>query len=237
MQQLLQQEAQQFNLSLSKSQLDAFDRYTEELIAWNEKINLTTIIEPKEIVIKHFLDSLSVYPIISTLAPNFSLIDIGTGAGFPGIPLKIVLPDIQLTLLEATGKKTKFLQHLVETLALSKVLILTGRAEEVGHQVEHRQQYQVAVARAVSKLAVLVEYALPLVKVGGLVIAQKGQNPADEVKASATALHILGGKIREVIPVDVPGLEASRHLVVIQKMKPTPRQYPRRSGLPAKEPL
>jgi 16S rRNA (guanine527-N7)-methyltransferase len=148
-----------------------------------------------------------------------------------------VLPDIRLTLLEATGKKTKFLQHLVETLALSKVLVVTGRAEEVGHQVEHRQQYQVAVARAVSKLAVLVEYALPLVKLGGLVIAQKGQDPADEVKASATALHILGGKIKEVIPVDIPGLDASRHLVVIQKIKPTPKQYPRRSGMPAKEPL
>lgn len=238
MQQLLRQGAQQFNLSLSESQLHAFSQYAQELVAWNQKVNLTRIIEPEEIAVKHFLDSLSLYPVLSRLIPNLSsLIDVGTGAGFPGLPLKIVLPDLQLTLVEATGKKTKFLEHLVNLLALSNVLVLTARAEEVGRQPQHREQYQVAVARAVSKLAVLVEYTLPLVKVGGFVIAQKGQDPREEIDDSAKALKILGGSIKQVVPVDVPGLDAARHLVVIQKTKPTPKQYPRRPGLPAKEPL
>lgn len=237
MDQLLRQGAQQFNLSLSEAQLHAFSRYVQELISWNQKINLTRIIEPEEIAIKHFLDSLSVYPLLSHLAPTFSLIDVGSGAGFPGLPLKLALPDIQLTLVEATGKKTRFLQHLIAVLSLSKVLVVTARAEEVGRRTEHREQYQVAVARAVSKLAVLVEYTLPLVKVGGLVIAQKGQEPTAELEASAKALQILGGSIKQVVSAAVPGLEAARHLVVIEKTKSTPKQYPRRPGTPLKEPL
>jgi len=229
--------AQQFNLALSEAQQQAFDTYRHELIVWNEKVNLTRIIAPEEITVKHFLDSLSIYPLLSDLPPDFSLIDVGTGAGFPGLPLKIVLPGIRLALLESTRKKTVFLQHIVGTLKLTDATVVTARAEEAGRQPAHRQQYDVAVARAVAALPTLAEYTLPLVKVGGMVVVQKGQNPAEEVKSASNALGILGGKIEQVLPVDVPGLDAERHLILIRKRKPTPKQYPRRPGLPAKKPI
>lgn len=229
--------AQQFNLALTEAQLNAFARYSQELIAWNQRVNLTSIVEPSEIVVKHFLDSLSVYQVLPGLPLSLSLVDVGSGAGFPGLPLKIALPELRLTLLESTGKKTAFLQHLIQVLNLTGVTILTARAEEAGRQPAQRERYDVAVARAVAPLPVLAEYTLPLVKRGGLVIVQKGQHPADELKAAANALGILGGKISQVLPVTVPGLEAERHLVVIQKNKSTPPQYPRRPGLPAKKPI
>lgn len=229
--------AQQFNFSLTKAQLDAFECYRQELIAWNERVNLTGILDPEEIVVKHFLDSLSVHLVLPDRPSTLSLIDVGSGAGFPGLPLKIALPGLRLTLLEATGKKTLFLQHIVETLKLTGVTIVTARAEEAGRRPEHRERYDVAVARAVAPLPVLAEYTLPLVKVGGRVILQKGQHPADEVKLAANALGILGGRINQILPVTVPGLAAERHLVVIQKNKPAPPQYPRRPGLPAKKPI
>jgi 16S rRNA (guanine527-N7)-methyltransferase len=237
MYQLLRRGAQQFDLTLTEAQLSAFARYSRELIAWNRRVNLTRIIEPEEITVKHFLDSLSVYQALPDLTPPVSMIDVGSGAGFPGLPLKIVLPDLRLTLLESTAKKTAFLRHLVDTLHLSNVIVLTARAEEAGRQLEHREQYDLAVARAVSGLPVLAEYTLPLVKPGGMVIVQKGQHPAEEIKAAARALEILGGQIKQILPVAVPGLEAVRHLVVIQKTGPSPKQYPRRAGRPAKKPL
>lgn len=235
--QTLQRGTQQFNLFLTEAQLSAFERYRQELMAWNERVNLTGILDPEEIVVKHFLDSLSVYLALPDRPSTLSLIDVGSGAGFPGLPLKIARPDLRLTLLEATGKKTVFLQHIVETLKLTGVTIVTARAEEAGRRPEHRERYDVAVARAVAPLPVLAEYTLPLVKVGGRVILQKGQHPADEVKQATNALGILGGRINRVLPVTVPGLAAERHLVVIQKNKPTPPQYPRRPGLPAKKPI
>lgn len=226
-----------FGLSLTEAQLATFERYLQELIAWNERVNLTSITEPDEIITKHFLDSLSVYLALQDLPPTVSLIDVGSGAGFPGLPLKIALPQLRLTLLEATGKKTAFLQHLLQSFNLTAVPVVTARAEEAGQQPKHRERYEVAVARAVAGLPVLVEYMLPLVKVGGRVIVQKGQDPTDEVQQAARALRILGGKVQRIMPVTVPDLAAQRHLVIIQKMKTTPKQYPRRSGLPAKTPL
>jgi 16S rRNA (guanine527-N7)-methyltransferase len=237
MNQILRDGAQQFNLSLTESQLNAFDRYSQELIAWNERVNLTSIVEPEEIVTKHFLDSLSVYQVLQTLPPTLSLIDVGSGAGFPGLPLKIALPRLRLTLLESTGKKTAFLQHIIQVLNLAGVAILTARAEEAGRRRDQRECYNVAVARAVAPLPVLAEYTLPLVKVGGLVVVQKGQHPAEEIKEVANALGILGGKVSRVLPVLVPGLAAERHLLVIQKNKATPPQYPRRPGVPAQKPI
>jgi 16S rRNA (guanine527-N7)-methyltransferase len=237
MSQTLRDGARQFNLSLSVAQLSAFERYSQELIAWNERVNLTSIVEPHEIAVKHFLDSLSIYPVLPKMPADLALIDVGSGAGFPGLPLKIVLPGLRLTLLEATGKKTTFLQHVVQLLGLTDITVLTARAEEAGRDPDQRERYDVAVARAVAPLPVLVEYTLPLVKVGGQVIVQKGQYPADEIKAAANALGILGGQISQVLPVVVPGLAAERHLVVIQKNKTTPPQYPRRPGLPAKKPI
>lgn len=234
---ILTEGAAQFNLSMTSDQLNTFEGYLAELVAWNERVNLTSITEPAEIITKHFLDSLSVYPTLQDLPPTSSLIDVGSGAGFPGIPLKIVMPQLRVTLLEATGKKTAFLQHLIQSLNLTAVSVVTARAEEAGQQLEHRERYDVVVARAVAALPVLAEYMLPLVKVGGRVIVQKGQDPADEVKQAAPALRILGGKVKQILPVTVPGLAAQRHVIVIQKIKTTPKQYPRRPGLPAKKPL
>ena len=237
MHQILRQGASQFNLTLSEAQLKAFELYSRELITWNQKVNLTRIVEPEEIAVKHFLDSLSLAQALSDFPPDISLIDVGTGAGFPGLPLKIAWPDIRLTLLESTGKKTAFLQHVVDALNLNGVTVLTARSEKAGRQPEHREQYDVAVARAVSELRVLAEYTLPLVKVGGLVIAQKGQEPVAEVEQAAGALETLGGKISRIMPVSVPGLAADRHLVIIKKSNPTPPSYPRRPGLPSRKPL
>ena len=234
---ILQNGAAHFGLSLSEAQLTAFDRYTQELIAWNQRLNLTRIVEPDEIAVKHFLDSLSVAPLLPVKSGPLAVIDVGSGAGFPGLPLKIALPELRLTLLEATGKKTTFLRHLLDLLQLKDVTVLTARAEEAGRLPAHRQHYDVALARAVAALPVLAEYTLPLVKVGGLVIAQKGQSPQAEVKEAANAVGILGGKVKEIVPVAVPGLDAARHLLVMSKVKPTPPQYPRRPGLPAQKPI
>jgi 16S rRNA (guanine527-N7)-methyltransferase len=236
-QQILRHRAEQFHLALAETQLNAFEQYGQELIAWNQEVNLTGIVDPEEIAVKHFLDSLSVYRVLSDMPADFSLIDVGSGAGFPGLPLKLARPDIRLTLLESTGKKTAFLHHIVDTLNLAEVMVLTARAEEVGQQPAYREQYDVAVARAVAALPTLAEYTLPLVRVGGRVIGQKGQYPAEEVDAAANALEILGGQIVQILPVAVPGLDAERHLVVMRKYKSTPTQYPRRPGVPAKRPI
>lgn len=234
---ILQRDAPHFKLALSQGQLDAFEKYSRELIAWNERINLTSIIDPAEIAVKHFLDSLSVFPALPSHPAQLSLIDVGSGAGFPGLPLKLVQSTLQVTLLEATGKKVAFLQHLVETLNLTGVTTLKARAEEAGQQPAHREQYDVAVARAVAPLQILAEYTLPFVKVRGWVIIQKGQYPAEEVNAARNAVGVLGGKIMDVVSITIPGLPAERHLVMIRKNKATPRLYPRRPGLPAQKPL
>ena len=234
---LLTAGASHFGLTLSEAQLHAFENYYRELAAWNENINLTRIIEPDDVAIKHFLDSLSIVPALPQRNKPLSIIDVGSGAGFPGIPLRIAIPEVKVTLLESTAKKTNFLQHVVNTLELESVRVITARAEEAGQQPEHRERYDVAVARAVSRLSVLAEYMLPLVKVGGYVIAQKGQNPAEEIEAARSALRILGGQLIKVQPVAVPGLDGERHLVIIKKTKPTPKLYPRRPGLPNKESL
>jgi len=238
MRQTLANGAQQLNLTFTSAQLDAFETYSRELIGWNQNVNLTRIVEPDEIAVKHFLDSLSVVQALpKNLPPTFSLIDVGTGPGFPGLPLKIALPNIRLTLLESVGKKTKFLQHIVDMLQLKNVFVLNARAEEAGRQATRREQYSVAVARAVASVPVLAEYLLPLVKLGGVAIMQKGQDPTDEIKSAANALGILGGKVEQIIPVQLNQLDAARHLIVIKKVKSSPKQYPRRPGLPAKKPI
>ena len=229
--------ARQFNISLSPEQLQQFERYSRELLAWNSRVNLTRIVDPQEIVTKHFLDSLSVLVALPALSNGATIIDVGSGAGFPGVPLNIAQPDLRLTLLEATGKKTKFLHHLVQMLTLPNVTVLTARAEEVGLVAQHRERYDVAVARAVAPLPVLAEYLLPLIKIGGYAVVQKGQHPATELTAATAALRILGGTLSQLSAVEVPGLDAPRHLITLAKIKPTPKQYPRRAGVPAKTPL
>jgi 16S rRNA (guanine527-N7)-methyltransferase len=165
------------------------------------------------------------------------VVDVGTGAGFPGLPLKIVLPRIRLTLVEATGKKADFCRHMVEVLGLDRVEVIHARAEEIGHRPEHREAYDWALARAVAVLPVLVEYLLPLLRIGGRAIAQKGEAGPAEAQAAEPALRLVGGRIRQVIPVELPGVAEPRFLVVMEKAARTPEGYPRRAGVPAKKPL
>jgi 16S rRNA (guanine527-N7)-methyltransferase len=186
---------------------------------------------------RHFLDSLSIYPLLLPAGTPWALIDVGSGAGFPGLPLKIVRPELQVTLLEATRKKGDFLRHVVERLGLAGVTVLTARAEEVAHHSAHREQYDLVVARAVAPLPTLAEYTLPLAKVGGRVIAQKGRHPAPEAAEASRAIEQCGGGGTKILPVQLPDLDAPRHLVMIEKRQATPAQYPRRAGTPARHPL
>lgn len=234
---LLEAEARKWGLELTPNQVQAFEFYYRELIDWNERVNLTTITDYEEVQIKHFLDSLSCLQIVSTVPSHERFIDIGAGAGFPGLPLKIVRPQMRLALLEATRKKVRFLEHIVKKLGLQEVEVIRLRAEEVGQHPDHREAYKVALARAVAELPVLLEYALPLLTIGGIFVAQKGAEIESELRAGQSAMSILGGRIAEVRAVNLPGLEAGRHLVVVEKVAPTPQKYPRRPGIPAKRPL
>lgn len=227
--------AAEMGITLSGAQLNQFEIYFTELTAWNERVNLTRIITRNDVIRKHFLDSLTCLQAAPKLPAR--VVDVGTGAGFPGLALKIVRPDIRLTLVESVGKKTTFLQHVVEQLALKNVTVLRARAEEVGRMPAHREKYGLAVARAVAPVQVLAEYLLPLVNIGGLMLAQKGTDPAAEVAAARNAFGILGGKHIRTLAVSVPNLDAERHLVLVRKTKPTPKQYPRKAGTPAKKPI
>jgi 16S rRNA (guanine527-N7)-methyltransferase len=191
----------------------------------------------EEVQVKHFLESLSCLQVLTPVAPQTRCIDIGAGAGFPSLPLKIVRPQMRLTLLEATGKKVLFLEHIVGELGLQEVEIIKGRAEALARQPAHREGYEVALARAVAQLPVLLEYALPLLAIGGIFVAQKGAEIENEAEAARSAMKILGGRMKEMKAVRLPGLEAPRHLAVAEKVAPTPQKYPRRTGIPAKRPL
>lgn len=222
--------------TLNAAQMAAFQRYEQELLAWNARFNLTAIRDVPGIRSKHFLDSLT-----CTLAwgknPPASLIDIGTGAGFPGIPLKIACPSLKLTLVESVGKKVAFCRHIVETLNMKNVTVIQARAEELGQHRDHREAYDWAVARAVANLPILAEYLLPLVRTGGVALAQKGEDAPAEAHAAERAIQVLGGKLRKLTPVELPGVADDRFLVVIDKVHQTPPGYPRRVGLPAKKPI
>lgn len=221
------------NIDLSPGQKIQFETLMRELLAWNQKLNLTSITNKDEIEIKHFLDSLSVVDSIPKDAK--SLVDIGSGAGFPGIPIKIVRPDLKVTLLETAAKKVAAMQSIISTLGLSGIEAIQARAEDAGRDPKFREHFDVATARAVAALPVLVEYALPLIRPGGILIAQKtaGQK---EIEDAENAIRILGGKLKEVLHVKLPSL-ADRQLVVIEKISITPPEYPRRAGLPTKKPL
>ncbi len=225
-----------FGIQLTGGQVVALINYERELLDWNQKFNLTAIRDAEGIRTKHFLDSFS-----CVLAwkgnPPVRLIDVGTGAGFPGLPLKILYPAMRLTLVESVGKKAKFCRHIADEMKMENVEVLTARAEEVGQIAAHREQYDWAVARAVADLPVLAEYLLPLLQVNGHMLAQKGVSGPAEVHKSETALKMLGGQMRQLIPLTLPGVAEERYLVVIDKVAATPEQYPRKSGIPAKKPL
>lgn len=231
--------AQKLELHLSPRQLEQFDTYYQELVVWNRRMNLTTITDYEEVQIKHFLDALTValaYPSRQDILAT-RLIDVGTGAGIPGMPLKIVFPRIRLVLLEATAKKATFLYHLTQKLGFDDVEIVVGRAEETAHQSKYRGQFDLVLARAVASLPALVELALPFCAVGGHFIAYKKGGSETEINRAAKAITTLGGKLRGVSKVDLKEFTEERWLVVIDKVAPTPPQYPRRSGVPNKRPL
>lgn len=208
--------ARALRIDLSPAHLAAFRTYYDELILWNERVNLTSITEFPEVQIQHFLDSLAGLLILEPKwAPGLCLIDIGTGAGFPGVPLKMVRPEIRLALLESTRKKAAFLRHLVSVLSLEGTEVLEGRAEEIGRRSESREAYDAAVSRAVAELRVLLELAVPLLRVGGLFVAYKGKDIGEELRMAEKALDTLHGRVVEVRPVQLPGLEEPRHLIAI----------------------
>jgi 16S rRNA (guanine527-N7)-methyltransferase len=244
--------ARKLGLNLTPDQVAAFQRYRDELIAWRSRVNLTAITDEEGIQTKHFLDSLSCLlavavpksvssapPALEACAfkPDTRLIDVGSGAGFPGLPLKIICPAIKLTLLEATGKKVEFLKHIVALLDLRGVIVIKGRAEEWGRDPDYRERYDWALARAVAEMPTLAEYLLPFVRIGGRVLAQKGEDAPAEVTAAQVAIEHLGGRLNRLIPVELTGIAETRYLVVVDKVAATPDQHPRRPGMPTKHPI
>lgn len=236
MEKLSQEAYALFGIRLTKKQIEAIQVYTRELLDWNQKFNLSAIRDEAGIHTKHFLDSFSCVLAWKNTPPT-RLIDIGTGAGFPGLPLKILYPRLQLTLVESVGKKANFCRHIVETLHLSDVEVLHIRAEDVGQLPAHREKYDWAVARAVARLPVLSEYLLPLVQVGGSMLAQKGESGPAEAHAAEGVIKLLGGHIRQLLPVTLPGVVEERYLVIADKVAATPPGYPRKPGIPSKTPL
>ena len=225
-----------FNVHLSGRQLSALSLYEKELLEWNQKFNLTAIRDAESIRTKHFLDSFSCALAWKASPPNH-LIDVGTGAGFPGLPLKILYPHLKLTLVESVGKKAKFCQHIVDLLGLEDVQVIQARAEDLGQDLRHRETYEWAVARAVAHLNVLSEYLIPLAQIRGNILAQKGESGPAEAQSAEGAMKLLGGKLKQLIPVHLPGVVEDRYLVVMEKVAATPPRYPRKPGIAMKQPL
>lgn len=224
----------EIDIVFTEEQLEQFYKYMNLLIEWNEKINLTAIIEPKEIILKHFIDSLT---IIKYMEPNKTLIDIGTGAGFPGIPVKILRKDLKITLLDSLNKRIKFLNEVIEKLSLKNITTTHARIEEYAKNKEYREKFDIATSRAVANLTTLTEYMLPMVKVKGKAICMKGADVDEEMLKSKNSIKILGGKIYKVEEFKLPKSEYKRNLIIIEKTNTTPNKYPRKPGIPSKEPL
>jgi len=233
-------------LTLSSQQCAQFERYAGELAAWNERFNLTTITEPERVETHHFLDSLSALPALAAaqrieltrlLASRLKAIDVGSGPGLPGLALKLVWPGLNMTLLEGTGKKVTFLEHMIQLCGLKEIRAVHGRAEELAGHAPWREGFDLVLARAVAPFPLLVEYLLPLAAVGGWILAYKGAAPQTEIEAAGDAIKLLGAELVALQAIQVPGLQERRSLIVMRKVQPTPRAFPRASGAMRKHPL
>lgn len=231
-----EQELNELGVRLNDIQKEQFDRYYELLVEWNRVMNLTGITDYDEVNLKHFTDSITIVR-INNMENVPTLIDIGTGAGFPGLPIKIAFPHIKVILLDSLNKRIKFLDKVIEELNLDNVFTLHGRAEDYAKKVEYREQFDTCVSRAVANLSTLSEYCLPFVKEGGNFISYKSAESDEEISHSEKAINLLGGKINRVEKFVLPGSDMRRALVKIDKVKSTPKKYPRKAGMPGKEPL
>jgi len=232
--------ARQLGIEFDANQLKQFEVYYQKLIEWNKKVNLTAITDYQEAQVKHFLDSITVALALTKEEmnqANFNIIDIGTGAGFPGIPLKVLLIKPRLVLVDSTAKKTAFLRYVTRELKLDNVEIVCGRAEEVAHSPLYRQQFDLVVSRAVASLAALVELALPFCRIGGKFVAQKKGEVEQEIREAGKAIATLGGKLEQVKRIELKELSDGRYLVIVDKIDPTPEKYPRRPGVPVRRPI
>lgn len=218
----------------SVEQIEQFYKYMNLLIEWNEKMNLTAITEPKEIILKHFIDSIT---ILKYIDDNSKLVDVGTGAGFPGVPLSIMNPTLKITLVDSLNKRLIFLEEVVKELNLKNIEIVHARAEEFGKNKNYREKFDVATSRAVANLATLSEYLVPLVKIDGKIISMKASNAKEEINDAKKAIEVLGGKIEKIEEFDLPESDIGRTIIIIDKNKCTPAKYPRKAGTPAKEPI
>ena len=227
-----------WNIDISDEQLELFDKYTALLLSWNEKINLTAITDIHDIYKKHYLDSLSLIKCIDDLCDKeYTLLDLGTGAGFPGIPLKIMYPNLKITLVDSLRKRVDYLNFVIDELGLKNITAIHSRAEVLAHDEKYREQYDIVVSRAVANLSVLSEYCIPFIKVGGLFVSYKTGESIDEINNAANAIGMLGGKKAKLVEFNLPDSDYSRCNVVIEKKKSTEDRFPRKEGVPSKRPL
>ena len=233
---ILQKGAESFGIQLTNQQVDQFFEYYRLLVQWNEFMNLTALTEMEEVMEKHFVDSLALSK-AAEVGNIETLIDVGTGAGFPGIPLKIAYPHLRVVLLDSLNKRVKFLSTVIETLGLTNIQAVHGRAEDAARQKDYREQFDAAVSRAVANMASLSEYCLPFIKVGGVFVPYKSGNIEEELKDAGKAVKTLGGTIRRVEKFQLPDTDIERSLVLIEKTERTDKRYPRKAGLPSKEPI
>ncbi|MCC0692461.1 16S rRNA (guanine(527)-N(7))-methyltransferase RsmG [Clostridioides sp. ZZV14-6387] len=233
---LLKNGIEGFNIIINESMLEKFKKYREILVDWNQKMNLTGIEDEKEVYVKHFLDSISAVK-NGYIKNGMSIIDVGTGAGFPGLPLKICLDDLELTLLDSLNKRINFLEEVSRELELANIKFIHGRAEDFGKDEKYREKYDIATARAVAGLPILMEFCVPFVKVGGYFICLKGPNANLELEESQKAIDILGLEFVEKIDVELPEIDLNHNILVFKKIKETPVKYPRKAGKPAKNPI
>lgn len=230
--QKLQEKSKLINIELEENQIEKFYNYMNLLLEWNEKINLTAITEPNEVILKHFIDSAT---IIKYIENNMSIVDVGTGAGFPGIPLNIIKNNAKYTLVDSLNKRINFLNEVIEKLGLQNINTVHSRIEDFAKN--NKEKFDIATSRAVASLNVLLEYLLPLVKVGGICICMKGSNAKEEIENASKALEILGGKIEKIEEIILPNSDIVRNIIIVRKIKSTPNKYPRKAGTPSREPI